>query len=353
MIPYFIVFFALVLLSFCEYLNLFKKRMIPICIAFTIVALFSGLRGDVGQDTANYLNIFNNLNTFKGDIEIGFYIFNVFFKYIYFNFDAFLLSCAIFSLFFYFYAIYKFLGVGLLVATFTIIYSDIYLYFNLSGLRQGIALSIIMLAGYYAMRKFKYKFIFSIILATLFHKTAIIALIFWPLLNFNLERYLNIYLIIFMILISVLWILISKQFIEILAHSLNIRGANMYLSESYNKFSVEAYIIGIVRRLYPIVFVFILTRFNFKNDLFIKKIFFIYFFGFVLYLINYPIFQDITVRLSSYFIIFESILVVYILVNTKYMINKIFYITVLSIILSYKLFTYASLPKYQYIINFI
>ncbi|AGS61650.1 TPA: EpsG family protein [Proteus mirabilis] len=353
MIPYFFVFFSLIFLSFCEYLNLFKKRIIPICISFTIIALFSGLRGDVGQDTANYLNIFNNINIFKDDIETGFYIFNIFFKNIYSNFDIFLLFCAVFSLFFYFYALYKFLGIGLIIAAFIIIYSDIYLYFNLSGLRQGIALSIIMLSGYYAMKGHIYKFIFSVIFAALFHKTALIAFIFWPLLNFNLERYLNIYSTIFIILISVLWILISKQFIEILAHALNIRGANMYLSESYNKFSIEAYIVGIIRRSYPIVFVFILTKFNFKNDFFIKKLFFIYIFGFILYLINYPLLQDITVRLSSYFIIFESVLVVYILINTKYMVNKIFYVTILFIILSYKLFTYASLPKYQYIINFI
>jgi len=80
----------------------------------------------------------------------------------------------------------------------------------------------------------------------------------------------------------------------------------------------------------------------------LMSIFNVYLFGFMFYATSYPIFQDITVRISSYFIIFESILVVRILINLKYKINKFFVLSIIYFVVYFKIFTYSSLDAYKY-----
>ncbi|ATD08972.1 EpsG family protein [Pseudoalteromonas piscicida] len=349
MAPYFMAFFGLIFLSFFERYRLLLNGRLPLVVAFLFMVAFTGLRGDVGTDTSSYLNIFKAINVYEVILEPCFYYLNKLTYFFGFDFEAFLIIVSIISLFFYFYSLYKFLGVGLVLAAFLIIYSDTYMYFNLSGLRQGLALSVVMLAGYYALHQKFLAFAFLVLLATLFHKTALVAFLYWPLMNFDFSRYLNFFSFSILIFLGVGWFSLSGEVVSILERVVNFKGAEMYLSESYNQFSMEAYLNGLIRRVYPLFFVFLIFRFN-LTDLFLKKLFSVYSFGFLFYLLNYPVLQDVTVRLSSYFLIFESVLVVYMFSKIQHVSNRLIFILVVLFVLLYKLFSYANNPDYNYVV---
>ena len=226
-----------------------------------------------------------------------------------------------------------------------IIFCDLFIYFNISGLRQGIALSICLFSSYYAYKNRYFSFILLVLFATLFHKSAIVFLIVYPLLNFKFK--LNLKQLSFITLSCVFSIILTKFFLFGTDNLALIRGGTMYLSEDYNTFSINAYIVGFIRRFYPIFLFFCFYR-SIKNDPVSMSVFNVYLFGFIFYALNYPIFQDITVRISSYFTVFESILVVRILMSLKYRINKVAVLSIIYFVIYFKIFTYSSLEAYKY-----
>ncbi|WP_227009210.1 EpsG family protein [Pseudoalteromonas phenolica] len=345
------MFFSLVILSFFEYFNLLKNRGIPILFAFFILFAFTGLRGDVGTDTSSYLNIFNNLDLYNEQIEIGFVYLNEIVRYFGLNFSFLLLLSALISLILYFYSLYRFLGFGVVLFSFLIIYCDLYLYFNFSGIRQGIALSIALLAGYFSFKKNLFSYLIAVFVATLFHKSAIIILLYWPLFNIDFRKYLNFYSTLLFIFLAFAWFSISKEILYGLSDVVDIKGAGMYFSQSYNELNSNAYLNGLLRRFYPLVIFFIVFRFSSNNEI-IKKLLAVYLFGFIFYALNYPILQDVTVRLSSYFLMFECILTPLILLRVKYTFNRILFFVVILFVLVYKLHSYARIEDFHYYLYF-
>jgi len=309
------------------------------------VIMFTSLRGDVGQDTSNYLLMYLDFENYKEHLELGFYYIMSVFSSLGFSFNFFLFILSIFSVTLYYVAVSKFIPRKYIILSFMIIFCDLYIYLNMSGLRQGIALSICLFSSYAAFRSRYLVFIFLVLFATLFHKSAVIFFIVYPLLKFQLRfdfKQLS------LIAIGCVSLFIFTKFV--LFGNVNlafIKGGVMYLSEGYNTFSINAYIIGFCRRFYPI-FLFLCFYKNMKDDPISMSVFNVYLFGFILYAINYPIFQDITVRISSYFTVFESILVVRILMSLKYRINKVVVLSMIYFVVYFKIFTYSSLDAYKY-----
>lgn len=343
---YYVLFTFLLILSIVENKNLFGNRLIPVFLAFLSVLIFTSIRGDVGQDTSNYLIIFDNLEEKKTSIEAGFYFLNKTVLYSGAGFNTLLFFVALISLSFYFYSIYKFLGKGLIIFAFMIIFCDLYIYFNISGIRQGIALSIVLLSGYYAYEKSKCKFLILIMLASLFHITSIVALLLYPIINSNVK--FNLKNIIIISVLIVIWTLFIKYLMANPSLLTNIhKGANIYLSSSYNKLSINSYILGTIRRGYPILLAIIFFK-NIRLNRLAISIFKVYLVGFIIYLVNYPYLQDIAVRISSYFIIFEPILVVLILNSLKVRNNARILMLCILCLAYYRLSIYANLGPYQY-----
>lgn len=346
MFAYNIIFVLLVTLAIIENKNLMRMRWVPISFSFVLVLLFSGLRGDVGHDTSNYLEIYENISQHNLDIEKGFYYLLELLKYLNLNFNWVLFVTALISLFFYFYSLYRFLGFGMIIFAFMLIFCDLFLYFNISGVRQGIAMSIVMLSGYYAFNKRIFSFIFCVFISVFFHKTAVLGLLLYPILNFRFNY--NVKNIFIVILIAALCSFIT---IKILSESYllsGVKGASMYLSSSYNQVSISAYMIGILRRGYPLILAIIFFN-NIKEDRLTLSVLNVYFFGFILYLFAYPYYQDISVRLSSYFTVFESILVIRLLYNIKRRLNYRLTLLFVLLLVYIKILTYSLLPSYQYV----
>ncbi|WP_253643641.1 EpsG family protein [Vibrio splendidus] len=309
------------------------------------VIVFTSIRGDVGQDTSNYFMMYYDIEPYKEYLESGFFYLVRASNFIGLEFNGFLLVVSIFSVSMYFLGISKLVPRKYVILSFLIIFCDLYIYFNISGMRQGIALSICLFSTFFAYRRNIFYFLLWVFFASLFHKSALIFILVYPLLKIKLSYGYKQLLII--TVGCLVFFFISKKLL-LGSDSLSfIKGGAMYLSEGYNVFSLDAYIIGIIRRFYPI-FLFLYFHRKFKSDYILTSSFNVYFFGFLIYAVNYPILQDVTVRFSSYFIMFEAIVVIRILMNLNHQINKIAILGIIFFIVYFKIFTYSSLDAYEY-----
>lgn len=344
MLAYNLMFLLLVFFSFAERFNLLLSRYVAIYFSILLVILFTSIRGDVGQDTSNYLLMYNDIEKYKEHLEVGFYSLVKLANFIGLSFNGFLLVVSTLFVSFYYAGLAKFVPKKYVILSFLIIFCDLYIYFNISGLRQGIALSICLFSSYFAYRRSFISFLFLVIVAALFHKSAAVFLLVYPLLKLKIDySYKQIFII---GVCCVLLFYTTKTLFG--SESLSfIKGGEMYLSENYNKFSPSAYVVGFLRRFYPIFLFFYFYKQN-KNDHVLTSVFNVYLFGFVFYAINYPILQDVTVRFSSYFTMFEAVIVVRILVNLKHGLNKLLVLSIIYFIVYFKIFTYASLDAFEY-----
>ncbi|MGF1903780.1 EpsG family protein [Aliivibrio salmonicida] len=345
MITYHVIFILLILFSLVERFNLLLSRYVPIFFSFIFVLLFTSLRGDVGQDTSNYLIMFSSPLEYKSHVELGYYLFSSSISYFGLSFNSFLFLIGFFSLSFYYVSISKFVPAGFVVIAFSIIFCDMYMYFNISGLRQGVALSICLLAAYYVINGYVIRFFILVSLAMLFHKSAFIFFLAYPISKLNVKYDFKHLLILFLGVLLLFYIVNFK--LESMAFLNQIRGGAIYLSDSYNEFSFTSYLIGIVRRVYPIILAFIFFS-KLKTDKTALFVFNIYVFGFLAYAVGYPVLQDVTVRLTSYFIIFESVLVVLILSKLNRHANVSLLATVIFLFVYLKIMVYANLPAFEY-----
>ena len=201
MIPYFILLLIVVLLS----QTISKKAThkifsLPIIlILFTLVAFAAIRKVGVGTDSGNYVGIFTSLDyDFKdgfkaiGSIEIGFLFLNYLLVKI--TDQYWILFTGISSISVYLYVlVFRIKSLDLRLSIFIFITSAIYL-FSFNGARQGMAAAFVALAILYAMDKKIKLFLLFVFLSTLFHKTAIIMLPFYYLINIRFSL-LNVFLL--------------------------------------------------------------------------------------------------------------------------------------------------------------
>lgn len=157
-------------------------------------ALICGLRAfDVGYDTANYIKDFSNMATGAYEEHVGSFdylykaVFSVLAKLTNGNQICVLLVMALITLIFVVYALEK---ISNSTIDFILLLSMFFLYLSpimLDQSRQLIAVGVVMLAYTYLIAGYKKEFVLFIIIATLFHETAII---FIGLIIFD-NKYLN------------------------------------------------------------------------------------------------------------------------------------------------------------------
>lgn len=148
--------------------------------------------------------------------EIGFVLFNKIISVPFSNPQWLLVFCALLSLLFVFFLFYKksaniylstiiYLG----LPTFGILYS---------GLRQGIAIGIISIALYFGMNNKNLAFISFVVIASLFHSSALVFLVAFPLLHITITkrtRWISVFLVGLVFLLRYpLFELLSKVFKE-------------------------------------------------------------------------------------------------------------------------------------------
>jgi len=183
MIVYFSVLIVVVLAAFIARKS--ESKILSNCmlgIAFITMVLAAGLRSRiVGTDTGAYVYIFSKVRTFAdvmsygGDMqEYGFWGLNWLIHYISNEYMVLFFAIAVIVIGCYQWAILKYTE-SIEVAFFIFITMGFYLFF-FNGARQGIACAIYSLAIGPMLKRNFIKYLGYVILAILFHKTAVMML---------------------------------------------------------------------------------------------------------------------------------------------------------------------------------
>lgn len=213
-----------------------KEKVIFLIITFSVMAVVSGLRGSlVGEDTRTYLSIFEQCKTMPwkdilngdsqkiymfvsqqgylgyGEIEIGFVIFNKIVAYIWDNPQITIICTSAITCFGFAYFIYK-NSDNVFLATFLFLTEGIYLH-SFNGVRQYMAIAIGINAYNAIKEKHYWKALLIIVLASAFHNSALIFLIFFVVANIKHAKS-NFVLCAFALTIAVMF---YKPFLQMVA----------------------------------------------------------------------------------------------------------------------------------------
>lgn len=328
---YFISYITLLVLSLFEIFQsrienkYFSRSLFLIVIG--ILAIFAGIRYQVGVDYNSYLSIFRHVYSIMRppyiNIETGFKVIIVFFKSL--GFPALSLFFVFSSVLLYFIqngiektSRYKFFSLFLFFLIFYITYV-----FNV--LRQGIVMSIFI----YLIPDIKKNnhlkiFVFSLIAFTI-HNSGMFIIISYFLYFFSLDK--KTYII--MTFASLIYYFNNQKFISLIITVLpNVLSSK--LTTFLTKFSGEVDLTSVLLRL----IILILLMYYYNNLVQLKGykgLFNIYFFGFVFYIL-FSFQDELATRINMFFRILEIILLPAIVMVEKDKIKKIFVFVLITLI---------------------
>lgn len=273
-----------------------------------LISIIAALRYNVGMDYLSYDEIFNSIKYGNGnDIEPGFYALCRFVNLIGGTSQLMFLVCSIFTLLIY-YKAFRFLSNNIvLTLSVFILFGQMYLN-TFNAIRQCVAIAIFCYSIKFIIEKKCLKYLFCIIVASLFHMTALLLIpLYWIL-----TKKWNFIVKIFILLVSIYFL---PNFILLLISNSSYAS---YLT--FEKFSTDA---SFINYLYivvgAVIMIFekkLLLNFQHRNILFninfislILSVLFIVFSGTPMTMV--------VVRLNYYFIIFYAVMVARILSDIK------------------------------------
>jgi hypothetical protein len=330
-----------ILFSFMEIIKYEKWFSTLFLTVFCIVlVLFAGLRDGsvVGTDSPAY---FLNYKYNFWETEYGYKYLNLFFSnYLQCNYNIFLLFLNSISLF----LIGKYIKINSVyyILPLLIFYSDLYLYFNISGIRQAMALSFVCVSVYFAFNKNLKLFLLFIFFASQFHVSSLVFLFayFIPHVRLKLKHIL-------LIIIGLVAIGYAGDFISTKFEYLN-KKADYYSKYQEKSENIQvAYTIGILKRGIILIIALIYRKYFFIDKKFVY-FFNLYLVGFLIFISTYLISPDFGVRFSVYYTISESILVGLMLFMVKDIRQRLIIVTVFSLVCIYKLTGYSENEYYIY-----
>lgn len=270
---------------------------------FVLILFVSCFRYGVGTDFFSYYYIFRD-NT---SIEPLFYELIKFVKSIYNNFSlfiaiVFLLSFGIKLYVFKKISYYK--GFFLSIMLFCSFY---YIAYEMNAIRAGLAMSLTLLASYYAYIKRPYSYFITCITATLIHYTAFVFLPFYFLLNIKINKKIAIILVLFSAFLSYLGVFsfLINFALEVLGKSLIASRIDFY-STSNDYANNLLFSFSTLRRL----FFFLLILFSYDKINAPERLKQVIFYGGFISILIYFLFAEVgyfSGRLSVYYRILECV----------------------------------------------
>ncbi|RRD27112.1 EpsG family protein [Fusobacterium canifelinum] len=170
----------------CFFLKILNKKKLK-NITLVFLTLLAGLRYNVGADYLSYRLIFNRIKLGeKIRTEPLYWLLNK----ISFNYTFLLTLVAFLSL----YLVFKFINYLDKQNFYFILFgyfSIYYLQWNLSTIRQGIAISFFLYSSIFLFEKKYKKYLFIILIGCFFHKSLVLAFLLYPILKWDIkEKYL-------------------------------------------------------------------------------------------------------------------------------------------------------------------
>lgn len=307
-----------------------RKKNIIVFIAFSFVLIF-GLRRDTGTDYSSYENVYNGLS-------VGFKepLFNLLIEISRpFGFHFFIFLICLLTVFFWFSSCASLSTLPYL--SILILFSNFFFYYGLSGIRQGLALSIV---AYGVSLESKFFRTLCFILASLVHISALVAFSL-PLASrlgvialacFNVVRKLRIPS--FRILsLSSLFYLVFACFVCLFA--INYSSGKMFVNIIYynsiyiNGLVEFSLLNGIIVRLFPVfLFIFALIFGSSDADPLCRSAayywFYVYIFGLITYILLSSYSPEVAIRSSAYFTQFDFLLIPFSISLVNSFLNKAF-----------------------------
>lgn len=189
-----IIIMLFIIVNFNKQIPRKKRDSLFLKITFFIFFLVVAFRGfNIGNDTQMYLNLFQNcvvkkwqIIVFGGYFEIGYLFINVIIGMISSSSRFFMLvMSAILN-----YGMYKFIKENSdnYFLSSILYVGMLFLYTSMTMMRQFTALIIVLYSIKYAKEKKLFKFVFIIFIASLFHTSAWICLIYYLIVNIKFTR---------------------------------------------------------------------------------------------------------------------------------------------------------------------
>ena len=177
MFPYIFITIILLFGAIAEVFGVKKNAKIYFVISAILVALFAGLRYNTGADWSVYEPLFYKMPQL-GNIEkweLGFYWTNLIFYHVFGNYYVLQFAASVFLM----YSVARFLWKYTEYPMFTLLLFFIMFINNgilMAQVRQSIAVAIILFGYEYIFNRSLGKFVLIVIMASLFHISAILAL---------------------------------------------------------------------------------------------------------------------------------------------------------------------------------
>lgn len=171
---FYILSFSISAVIYKQYVKTNKR--IFIVVSFIIPMLIGGLRYNVGTDYMNYLNAYQN----NENIDIGFSIFSRIAR-IFDDFKVLFFMYNFFTLLFLFIGLENVKNENRSKAYFIFLF--LYYTTSFNAMRQMLAVSIIFCAYKYVYKNNFLKYSVMVLLASIFHTTAIFLLVLYPILK--------------------------------------------------------------------------------------------------------------------------------------------------------------------------
>lgn len=314
MTVYYILYFFIISLFFLSKTNLkiFKNKILNITLIFILLCLVVGLRNaDMGNDLSGYIYSFKHskslsliqfIDLYGNNYELGYIIFIKFLSLFTTNENIFLFFCSFMAMLpIYLLIIQKSDKYFLSILIFIGLPSFLMLF---SALRQSIALSICCYSIIYIENKDKIRFILTIIIGSLFHSSALIFLIAYPIFWIKIDKFFRIVSIIFLLFVFV----IRRQIFIFIIPFINTQYG--VLTESN---SVGIYIFLLL------IYVFMLFFSN-HNETNINGYLNILFLGIIFQ--TFASINSMAMRISEYFILILIVLIPKMLIELKIKTNK-------------------------------
>lgn len=276
-----------------------KQKKILYFVTVIALVLVAGLRYGLETDYWHYYYVFNG--TLKvSSLEIGFKLFNFSIHTFFKNYGIYCLIVAIISLGikgkFFFKLKYPFIAL-------LCYYLRFYVLFELNAIRQGIAMTFVIVAIYYLINNNTRKYIVYVVIAMLFHSAAVCALLGLILKKINLEFKHIIFmylccLIFRLAFFDIVIVSFSPYISGVLGSTNNLIHGIQYIINSGDKMQEMNYF-ALARVIIPGICLYFISN---KNN---QMYFNLYFTGSVLNLLFWGL-DTIAFRIPAVFYIFEA-----------------------------------------------
>ncbi|WP_180033616.1 EpsG family protein [Acinetobacter sp. YH12233] len=304
---YFLIWFSIVLTNFIvNYKTPLSKIFFFLFLIFLI--FFIGFRYEVGGDWENYFSIYKDFK-YLGFTEAmfimdpGYSFLNLLGNYLnireiwFVNFISSIIICVF--IFLSFVKLEKYWLCMLIYFPYHI------LVVSLGYTRQAIAVAILVYAFIFLLNDKRYQFIFFLLVASLFHKTAIVFMLFYPILYLKNKR-----------LLMVIYQFCSLIFVTFIVYMSSISDRSIYTTNDV--VTSSGALMRLTLHFIPLVFYLFYRKVFFKSKYLILD----YFFLLILYCTAMSfVYSTLADRFNVYLIFFD----LYVLINIYknfYAINK-------------------------------